>query len=107
MEFPFLDKIYLKYRDRGLSAVGINIQGDKDGLVEEWVKQKGWSIPPLIGTDLSKLRLIYPITGAPETFLLDSEGKSYFHHVGYGDGQERVVEAEIRLLLGLDPFASD
>ncbi len=68
---------------------------------------KGWSIPPLIGTDLPKLQEKYPITGAPETFLLDRKGRSYTHHVGFERGQEQVVEAEIRLLLGLDPFALD
>lgn len=69
------------------------------------MKAKGWSIPPLIGTDLSELRQKYPITGAPETFLLDRQGRRFTHHVGFERGQERVVEAEIRLLLGLDPFA--
>jgi hypothetical protein len=87
--------------------VAINILGEKDGDVEGWVRAKGWSIPAVVGTDLPELQKKYPITGAPETFLLDREGRRYSHLVGFERGQELVVEAEIRLMLGLDPFTFD
>lgn len=62
-------------------------------------------IPGLIGTDLSALKETYGITGAPETFVLNGDGKIFAWHVGYATGEERLIEAEVRLALGLEPFS--
>lgn len=44
------------------------------------------------------------MTAAPTNLILDAEGKMVFRHVGFGAGGEKTMEAEIRDLLGLDPF---
>ena len=47
------------------------------------------------------------MTGAPETFLLDSNRRAIFKHVGFVAGEERKLEAQVRLLLELPPFPID
>ncbi len=105
VEFPHLQRLSDRYAGDGLRVVAINIQRDEEADVQPWLESKGFTVPALIGTDLSEVRPVYGVTGAPETFLLDGEsGRSWFHHVGYTPGDEEQLEAEIRLMLNLPPF---
>lgn len=61
-------------------------------------------MPVLVGADLPRLREKYGVTGAPETFVLDREGRMFAWHVGFEPGEEERLEGEVRLALGLIPF---
>lgn len=87
-----------------MSAVTINIQPDLDNKVSEWRQDHDFQIPALVGADPDRLEQAYGVTGAPETFLLDRSGKILFRHIGFSPGEERVLEAQIRVLLDLEPF---
>ena len=86
-----------------MSAVAINIQPDLDGKVSEWRQDHNFQIPALVGADPDKLEQAYGVTGAPETFLLNRSGKILFRHIGFSAGEERVLEAQIRVLLPSPP----
>ena len=49
VELPEIQKIYDKYKDRGLSAVWINILPEENGLVAGWQVAKGLTVPVLLG----------------------------------------------------------
>ena len=87
-----------------MSAVAINIQPDLDVKVSEWRQDHNFQIPALVGADPDALEQAYGVTGAPETFLLNRSGKILFRHVGFSPGEERILEAQIRVLLDLEPF---
>ncbi len=72
--------------------------------VAAWIAEKGPTIPALVGADPERLKALYGVTGAPETFLLDSNRRAIFKHVGFVAGEERKLEAQVRLLLELPPF---
>jgi hypothetical protein len=44
------------------------------------------------------------VFGAPTNLILNADGKLVFRHLGYGTGSAKTMEAEIRELLGLNPF---
>ncbi len=84
--------------------MAINILGEKDPEVPAWIRKKQPEMPVLVGTDLPRLRRDFGVTGAPETFILDREGRIFSWHVGYEPGEEESLEAEVRLVLDLTPF---
>jgi hypothetical protein len=45
------------------------------------------------------------VFGTPTNLILNADGRLVFRHLGFGEGNEKIMEAEIRDLLGLDPFA--
>ena len=57
------------------------------------------------GAKLTKRwRTSYSVSGTPTNLLIDSSRKVIFRTVGYGKSGEKTLEAEVRELLGLDPF---
>jgi hypothetical protein len=56
------------------------------------------SVPVLLDDkDLS--HEVYKIVYTPTTFVVDRLGRAVFIHVGFAEGQERMLEKEIHLLL--------
>lgn len=84
--------------------VSINTVESQNELIPEWKSEKGFTFPILVGATRQFLVENYDYQGSPTNFLLNQDGRVVFKHVGYGPGGEKVMEAEIRELLGLDPF---
>jgi hypothetical protein len=83
--------------------VAINTVPDQDKQLGEWRKKGGYTFPVLL-SEKDFARTNYGVLGAPTNLLLDSDHRTVFRHLGYGEGGEKRMEAEIRELLGLDPF---
>lgn len=77
---------------------------EKDSDVPGWIRKKRPEMPVLVGADLPMLKEKYGVTGAPETFVLDRQGRIFGWHVGFEAGEQERIEAEVRLALGLIPF---
>ena len=45
---------------------------------------------------------VYEIVYTPTTFVIDSRGRAVFRHVGFTEGQEAMLEKEIRLIFERD-----
>jgi len=82
-------------------AININPGQDKDLL--EW-RTKGKYTFPIALSEKNFARINYGVIGAPTNLLLNADGRMVFRHLGSGTGGEKVMEAEIRELLGLNPF---
>ena len=83
--------------------VAINIVSSQDKELAEWRKKGGYTFPVLVcGPTFA--RDAYGVSAAPTNVLLDTDHRTAFRHLGYGPGAEKRMEAEIRELLGLDPF---
>ncbi len=83
--------------------VAINVTPGQDKQLPEWRAKGGYTFPILL-SEKDFARNTYGVNGAPTNLLLDSDRKMVFRHLGYGAGAEKRMEAEIRELLGLDPF---
>lgn len=72
-ELPSLQRLYTDYKSKGLEIVAIGIDDEPSNL-EEFRRSYGLSFPILIDRDGS-VKSKYKLTGVPETFFLDRDGK--------------------------------
>lgn len=79
--------------------VAVNVIPDQDPLVPEWLKEGGYTFPVLVGASTEKISIDYRMTGAPLTFILDSQGKIVKRFDGFDPGQEVEIEETVRSLL--------
>jgi thiol-disulfide isomerase/thioredoxin len=100
-EFPEVQKIYDKYKEEGLSAVWINLVPDENKLIADWLAKHQYTIPVLIGASQVSLQRDYKLKMTPTHYLLDSEGKVVYTRAGYKQGDEKEMEEQIRMALGL------
>jgi cytochrome oxidase Cu insertion factor (SCO1/SenC/PrrC family) len=101
VELPQIQKIYDKYKDRGLSAVWVNILPDEVGLIAGWQMAKNLTVPVLIGGSQESLQRDYGVDTTPTTYLLDENGRVLFREDGYKPGDEKVLEAKIEAALNV------
>ena len=99
VELPEIQKLYDKYKDRGLSAVWINILPEEVPLIAGWQVAKNLTVPVLIGGSQEGLQRDYRIESTPATFLLDENGRVLFHEDGYKPGDEKTLAAKIEAAL--------
>lgn len=99
VELPEIQKIYDKYKDKGLSAVWINILPDEVGLIPGWQMAKNLTVPVLIGGSQESFERDYSIRSTPTTYLLDENGKVLFHEDGYKPGDEKLLDEKIAAAL--------
>jgi hypothetical protein len=62
------------------------------------VEEESLTMPVLLDSE-NVSREIYGIRATPTTFIVDQAGRAIFKHIGYGEGQEVMLETEIELLL--------
>ncbi len=101
VELPKVQKIYERYRDKGLSAVWINILPEQVNLIAGWQAQRKLTVPVLIGASQDSLQRDYGIEATPTTFLLDEKGKVLLRQDGYRPGDEVLLENRISEALGV------
>lgn len=106
VELPEIQKIYDRYKDRGLSAVWINILPEETNLVAGWALAKNLTVPVLVGGSQEALQRDYAIQSTPATYLLDENGRVLFHQDGYKPGDEKNLEARIAAILDAAPAAA-
>jgi peroxiredoxin len=71
-EMPVIEKVYNKYKDKGLVIVAVNIGQERDAVVK-FVSRVKISYPVLLdpGAVVTKR---YGVTGLPITFIIDHNG---------------------------------
>jgi cytochrome oxidase Cu insertion factor (SCO1/SenC/PrrC family) len=106
VELPEIQKIYDRYKERGLSAVWINILPEETNLVAGWAMAKNLTVPVLVGGSQEALQRDYGIQATPATYLLDEHGRVLFHQNGYKPGDEKTLETKIAAVLDTAPAAA-
>ena len=72
-ELPALERLQSKLKDRGFIVVSIGIDDDEDSL-STFAERFGLSFPVLVDR-LGEVKGRYRLTGVPETFILDRDGR--------------------------------
>jgi hypothetical protein len=105
---PHLQKLYDKYHAAGLSMIAINMVSQQNSMIPDWKAKGKYTFPVLVTEETDYWATNpYKVQGTPTNVLLDGHGNAVFRHTGFGEGGEKMVEAEIRELLGLEPFPAD
>ncbi len=84
--------------------VALNVAPDEDGQLPAWRKAGKYTFPILLTGTEDFARALYRVTVAPTNLLLNGEGKAFCRYLGSEPGSELVLEAELRVLLGLEPL---
>lgn len=96
-EMPALNDIYLKYRDRGLKLLAVNVEEDfRKGQI--MVRELKVVFPILLDSD-NKVSKLYDVDAMPSTVLIDRDGRKRYVHQGYLPGYEDEYQKQVRELL--------
>ncbi len=102
-EAPVLEGTWRAYKDRKVVVVGVNVQ-DTEKAAREFMDQFQFTFPN--GPDPGgKISIDYGVYGIPETFVLDTEGKIAYKHVGAVTAD--ILTAQIEAILRRPPRADD
>jgi TonB family protein len=84
-ELPHIEKLHKDFKDRGLVVLGVNNEDVE--IARAFVKRKGYTFTTLVdeGREVS---MKYGVSGIPQVFIIDREGKVKWHALGYGPGRE-------------------
>ena len=95
VEIPHLETLYKKYKDQGLVVIGMNTETD-------YMKVKQFATPRISYTvllDGGTQAQGYDVSGIPCTYYIDREGIIRYRSVGFGPGDEVMIEKKIEKLL--------
>ena len=98
-EMYYLDKIQDKYKDSGVNVICINTDNLKSvPKAKAYVRQKKYDL--LIAADPSS-QIFKKLNASvmPTTLIMDKNGKIVYTKEGYMGGDEKKVEAALKLLL--------
>jgi len=94
-EIPWYMEFQNKYKDKGLSVIGVSMDEDGWKSVKPFLEEKKMNYTVVIGNeDLARL---YAVDALPVTLLIDRDGKIADSHPGMVD--KDAFENEIRALL--------
>lgn len=96
-EMPTLELLWqrLSHRDFVLLAVS---QDEATKKVKPWIEQRKFTFPVLLDPR-GMVANGYGVSGFPETFVVDRQGRIVHHHVGFRDWAEPEIVEAIEALL--------
>jgi peroxiredoxin len=89
--------IYEKYKDKGFSYIGVNIDNQKTvSKVKSYVSSMGFTFPVILDTDKKIFEIYNGSEDAVPYYLIIGKDKIIFStHLGYKTGDEKMIEEEI------------
>ena len=98
-EMPSMQRLYDKYRERGLVVVAVNQFEDPDLVFEFTGRLSLEPTFPILFDRESRVSEKYRVKGLPTTYLLDKKGRIHFRAIGGREFDHPEVEALIESLL--------
>lgn len=90
-----------EYADQGVRLVPVSWDHPRMyPRVTEWFARQGFEFSSLVDPDKASGRAL-GVVSLPTTFLLAPDGRVVFQHIGYAQGDEKLLESELRKVLGL------
>jgi len=95
--FPKYQDLYTKYKANGLEVIAISVDDEKKDI-PGFIKAHGAKFP--VGWDADhKIADCYHPPNMPSAYVIDKTGTVKYVHNGYRDGEEKVLEKELKELL--------
>ncbi len=98
-EFPRVQDVLKKYKDKGFVVLAINTMPNEDNQVLEIMQKNGYGFIPLKSPEAGWSSKIYNVYGTPSNFLLDGEGRVVFTPSVHDAESEHVFDQEVGLLI--------
>jgi peroxiredoxin len=99
-EMPSIVALYNKYKDKGLTVLGINLDSFGVRRVKRFIDGMAYKIPfPVIIDRKREIAGSYKVAMLPTTILIGKDGTIVYNHIGYKPGDEVKFEELIKGLL--------
>jgi len=105
-EIPSMVEMGKKYKEYGFEVVGVTVQSGDAGDINPTVERLNMDYHVLIG-DEKTMSAFGGIYGFPTNFLITKKGNIYKKFLGVYPNKAKIVEKDIRFLLGLDEKVSE
>ncbi len=96
-EMPTLDGLAKKMAGRDLVVLAV-AEDDDSSRVGPWIRERGFTLPVLLD-GRGVVGSYFGITGYPETFIIDRQGKIVHRHVGFRDWIEPGIVSALETLM--------
>ncbi len=96
-EMPFLDELYVRYREAGFTVLGVNMD-DSAAAAKKMAKRLGVTFPVMHDVQQAVSQL-YDVDAMPATVLVDRDGQVRAVHRGFRAGTAERYQSEVRDLL--------
>ncbi len=103
-ELPIFQRVYEKYRSKGVAFVGINWEQPGNSAdvrlkkAKDYIEANKYTFPVVVDPDRLAVDP-YQITGFPTVFLVDKSGSIRYRNTGVAEGIETILQDQIESLL--------
>src|SRR5262245_34892878 len=91
-ELPHIEKLHRDLKDQGLVVLGVNNEDAE--VARAFVKRKGYTFTTLVDEG-REVTMKYGVSGIPQVFIIDRDGKVKWHALGYGPGKEFELRSAV------------
>jgi peroxiredoxin len=102
-EMPAMEALYQRLRDRDFVMLAVSADAEGRKVVAPFVQELGLTFPVLLDPD-GQVPRRYRVTGYPETFIIDRNGRVVAHEVGPREWDDRRFEAALLNLIDSGAF---
>jgi peroxiredoxin len=96
-EMPSIVELHNKYKDKGLTVLGINLDSFGTRRVKRFIDGMDYKIPfPVIIDRKREIAGSYKVTMLPTTIIIGKDKNIAYHHIGYTPGDEEKFEEIIK-----------
>jgi thiol-disulfide isomerase/thioredoxin len=99
-EMPSMEKLYQRFKDRGLEILAVNIQEQKPD-VEAFMRRNKLTFPAVLDAD-GRIANQYGVRGIPTSYILDRQGRVILRLVGSINWDRPEIFAAFEALLSAD-----
>jgi len=100
VELPRLQTIWEKHRDKGFEVIAIESNRETERAAKFIEEAKlGFTCLENGEGDSDVVEGVFQVWGYPSSFIVDREGRIMYYHLGFDEGDEKVIEEEVLSLL--------
>jgi peroxiredoxin len=98
---PHLQELYVQNRDRGFVVLGVAMDGPETiAGVAPFARRYNLTFPVLLDEETKVVGMYNPKRTAPLSVLIDRQGQIARTRQGFNAGDEKLIEADVKGLLG-------
>ena len=99
-EMPTMETLYRRFKGTDFVMLAASQDVDGKSTVLPYMQESGFTFPIVLDVS-GEVGRKYGVTGYPETFIIDRQGRIVHHHIGFNDWSLPNVEASLRRLMDL------
>ena len=97
---PKISELNMEFKDKGVKFIGINADSPRNlAKVRPFVKTHKIEYPVLLDTRQELMNELL-VNAFPTLLILNNKGETLYSHIGFSNGDEKLIKNELVKLLG-------